>query len=71
MTEHKVTEVNYDEEIPNFKYTAQVEVTGYFNDSWSVVELARLYENAGIQKMGFWRIGQEDPAVWDWFQISK
>ena len=71
MTEHKVTEVNYDEDIPTFKYTAEVEVTGYFNDTWSVLQLARLYEDAGIQKMGFWRIGQEDPAFWNWIKINK
>ena len=71
MTEHKVPEVTYDDDIPTFKYTAQVDVTGYFNDTYSVVQLCRLYEEAGIHKMGFWRIGQEDPAVWDWFQIVK
>lgn len=71
MTEHKVTEVSYDEGIPNFKYTAQVDVTGYFNDTYSVLELARLYESAGIQKLGFWRIGQEDPEFWNWVKIVK
>ena len=71
MTEHQVEEVIYDEDIPTFKYTAQVEVTGYFNDTYSVLQLARLYQNAGIQKMGFWRIGQEDPEFWKWIKISK
>lgn len=71
MTEHKVTEVNYDQDIPTFKYTAQVDVTGYFNDTYSVLQLARQYEKAGIQKMGFWRIGQEDPDFWKWIKISK
>ena len=71
MTEHKVPEVVYEDDIPTFKYTAQVDVTGYFNDTYSVLQLARLYEEAGIQKMGFWRIGQEDPAVWNWFKITK
>ena len=71
MTEHQVPEVTYVDDIPTFKYTAQVEVTGYFNDTWSVLQLARLYEDAGIQKMGFWRIGQEDPSFWNWIKISK
>ncbi len=69
MTEHKVTEVKYEDGIPAFKYTTEVEVTGYINDAYSVVHLARIYENAGIKKMGFWRIGQEDPSVWDWFKV--
>ena len=71
MTEHKVEEVNYVEDIPTFKYTAQVEVTGYFNDTYSVVQLARLYESSGIKKMGFWRIGQEAPEFWNWIEIKK
>lgn len=66
MTEHSVEDVFYEEEIPTFKYTAQVEVTGYFNDAYSCVQIARLYENLGIQKIGYWRIGQEDPEFWNW-----
>lgn len=71
MTEHKVTDVIYEEDIPTFKYTAQVEVTGYFNDPYSAVQLCRLYEDAGIRKMGFWRVGQESPDFWKWIKILK
>ena len=71
MTEHGVTQVNYENEIPTFKYTAQVEVIGYFNDLWSVLQLSRLYENAGVKKLGFWRIGQEDPQYWNWIKLAK
>lgn len=71
MTEHQTPYIVYDNDIPSFKYTANVEVTGYFNDSYSCVQLGRLYENAGISKMGFWRIGQEDPEFWNWVKIEK
>lgn len=71
MKEHKTPYVIYENNIPSFKYTAQVEVTGYFNDAYSNVALCRIYENAGIQKMGFWRIGQEDPEFWKWINIEK
>lgn len=71
MTEHKVTDVTYENDIPTFKYNTNVEVTGYFNDAYSCVQLCRLYENAGIKKMGFWRIGQEDPEFWKWVIINK
>jgi len=71
MTEHGVEEVVYEEEIPTFKYTAQVEVTGYFNDIYSVLSIARVYQTLGIQKMGWWRIGMEDPEFWDWVKINK
>ncbi|MBR1638980.1 MAG: glycoside hydrolase [Treponema sp.] len=71
MTEHGVENVEYDNEIPSFKYTAQVDVTGYFNDITSVLAIGRLYQSMGIQKMGWWRIGMEDPEFWDWVKINK
>lgn len=71
MTEHGTPYVIYENDIPGFKYTTQVEVTGYFNDAFSDVALGRLYENAGIKKMGFWRIGQEDPEFWKWINIEN
>ena len=71
MTEHGVENVEYDKEIPTFKYTAQVEVTGYFNDISSVLAIARAYQAVGIQKMGWWRIGMEDPEFWQWVNIKK
>ena len=70
MTEHGVEDVIYEDEIPIFKYTAQVEVTGYFNDISSVLALGRTYQEMGIQKMGWWRIGMEDPDFWKWVKIN-
>lgn len=71
MTEHGTPYVIYEDNIPSFKYTAQVEVTGYFNDAYSDVSLCRLYDESGIKKIGFWRIGQEDPEFWNWIKIEK
>ena len=71
MTEHGVEKIDYDDEIPKFKYTANVEVTGWFNDVSSVLAFCRLYEGFDIHKMGFWRVGFEDPAMWDWIKINR
>lgn len=71
MAEHDVEEISYEDDIPNFKYNANVEVTGYFNDNWSLVALSRMYEKAGVQKVGFWRIGQEPEDYWQWINIKK
>ncbi len=71
MTEHRVPEVNYEDDIPTFKYTAQVDITGYFNDLYSCVQLCRMYDEFGIRKIGYWRIGMEDPEFWNWIEIRK
>lgn len=70
MTENGVEEVTYENDIPKFEFDMTVHVTGYFNDIYSVLNLCRMYEEAGVQKIGFWRIGQEDPEFWDWLEIK-
>ena len=71
MRENDVETVTYENDIPTFKYKTQVSVTGYFNDAYSDHLLCKMYQNMGIKKIGFWRIGQEDPAFWDWLKINK
>lgn len=70
MTEHDVETVEYENDIPKFTYNANVQVTGYFNDASSVLAFCRMYQEKGLKKMGFWRIGQEDPEVWNWIEIK-
>ena len=66
-----VEEITYENDIPKVQYTTQVDVTGYFNDAYSDVALLRMYEQAGVKKIGFWRVGQEDPEFWNWLKVSK
>ena len=71
MVANGVTEITYENDIPKVQYTTQVDVTGYFNDAYSDVNLLRIYEQAGVQKIGFWRVGQEDPEFWNWLEVKK
>jgi len=71
MIANGVEEINYEEDIPKVQYSTQVDVTGYFNDAYSDVSLMRLYDEAGVKKIGFWRVGQEDPEFWKWLKINK
>lgn len=70
LTEHGVEEVTYENEIPKFEYEMTVHITGYFNDTYSVLNLCRIYEDAGVQQIGFWRVGQEDPSFWEWLETK-
>lgn len=71
MRENDVSEVTYEEDIPTFKYKTEVTVTGYFNDAYSVHKMCKMYEELGIKNIGFWRIGQEDPEIWNWLSIKN
>lgn len=71
MTENGVAEVSYENEIPTFTYKTEVQVTGYFNDNYSLVNLCRLYKDKNVANIGFWRIGFEDPDFWNWIEIEK
>lgn len=71
MNENNVKEVTYENDIPKFTYSATVDVTGYFNDAYSVLNICRMYEEAKVQNIGFWRIGQEDPDFWQWLKIKQ
>jgi len=71
MTENDVEEVTYENDVPTVKYKTEVDITAYFNDAYSSVELCRMYQEKGINKIGYWRIGQEDPEFWNWVQLSK
>ena len=71
MVANGVEEITYENDIPKVQYTTQVDVTGYFNDAWSDVTLMRMYQAAGVKKIGFWRVGQEDPEFWNWLKINK
>lgn len=70
LENNQIKKIEYENDIPSFEYTTEVKVKTYFNDAYSVHKLANLYKEADVQKIGFWRIGQEDPAVWDWIKIS-
>lgn len=65
MAENGSEGVSYEDGIPTFTYTTEVKVTGYMNDLYSVQALASAYKKDGIKKIGYWRIGQEDPEIWN------
>jgi hypothetical protein len=59
-----------DDVIPSFTFKVQTTVTGYFEDTFSLVTRCRMYSKNNISKVAFWRIGQEDKSFWPWLQLN-
>jgi spore germination protein YaaH len=66
-----VTSITRDEDgIAKTEYQAVVNVTGYFDDAWSLVRKCRMYAGKNIENVSFWCLNQEDPAFWDWITAA-
>ncbi len=65
IEERGVTEILREEGIPTFEYVQPVKVKVFFEDSVSILARAKMYQDASVQNVSFWRLGQEDPSVWN------
>lgn len=45
-------------------------ITFYFDDTESEIARLESYLDAGVTKVAFWRIGQENPELWDFLEIK-
>jgi spore germination protein YaaH len=57
--------------IPTFEYTVPVKVKAYYDDEYSLSARMEMYRNMGVASIGFWRLGQETPAVWQYIKLEK
>lgn len=64
--ENDVIKIERERGVPHYKYTVSVDVEGWYEDAHSNVERARMYQKKGYTSIAFWRMGQEDAAVWEW-----
>ena len=71
LTENQVEQVTYIDDVPSVNYKVEVDITGYFNDASYLVKLCQAYNEMGIKKIGYWRIGQEDPEFWNWVDLTR
>ncbi|GHU26659.1 hypothetical protein FACS1894172_04390 [Spirochaetia bacterium] len=69
--ENNVTEIQRENGIPMFSFTMSVTVTAYYEDSYSLIARMQMYQEQGIQGIGFWRIGQEDSRFWQKLSLKK
>jgi hypothetical protein len=71
MRENAVDGAKWENGVPYFSYESSVTVTVYYEDVYSLHLKGSLYRDLGIAAVGFWSLGQEDPGVWDIFQVSQ
>jgi len=64
MQEKQLQHGRTAEGIPTFTFNETINYTVYFDDSHSLHRRAVTYSDTGVRKIGFWRLGQEDPDIW-------
>jgi spore germination protein len=60
-----------DGDVPYFEYRETVTVRVYFEDAASLLAKLRAYREASVRAVAFWRLGQEDPAVWSVLRVGE
>jgi spore germination protein YaaH len=71
MNENNVAEIRRENGIPTFEYKVPVSVKVYYDDEYSLSARMEMYRAIGITSIGFWRLGQETPAVWQYIKLEK
>jgi spore germination protein YaaH len=71
INENNVTEIGREDGIPTFEYIIPVSVKVYYDDIHSLSDRMEMYRAMGVAKIGFWRLGQETPAVWNYLEVSN
>ncbi len=69
--ENGVTEIKRTDSVPYFEFDTNVHVTAYYDDAQSLTARCSMYSEKGIDKVAFWRIGQEDTTFWDDIAIKE
>lgn len=68
---HNVSEVRRENGIPTFNYNANISVTVYFEDVYSLSARMELYKSMNVRAIGFWRVGQETPRLWNILRVGQ
>jgi spore germination protein YaaH len=70
LRKNQVQEIRREDEIPSFEYETPVTVKGYYEDAVSLGARLRMYNDMKVRAVGFWRLGQENTAVWDLLRLD-
>jgi hypothetical protein len=70
-SDYEAQNIRREDGIPTFTYEVTVKVTVYYEDTYSLAARMNMYRERGVQKIGFWRLGQEAPDVWEKVKLDK
>ena len=68
---YKIKEVKRENGIPTFDYVANLRVKVYYDDEHSISTRMEMYKSMKVKAIGFWRIGQETPKVWEIIKVEQ
>jgi spore germination protein YaaH len=71
LREQNISEIRRENGIPTFDYEVPVAVKVYYEDDYSLSVRMEMYKSLGVGSIGFWRLGQETPAVWDILRLER
>jgi hypothetical protein len=70
IDEKGIWNIQRKDEIPYLEYEETVSVKVYFDDYASTLLRLGMYRDASVRNVAFWRLGQEDAAVWGSLAVS-
>jgi len=70
MNDHDVEEIKYENGIPTFTYNRNVSIRVYYENEYSLSARMQIYKSMNIRSIGFWRLGQETPNVWNILKLE-
>lgn len=71
MGENKIKNHKRDDfSIPSFEIEKKLKITVWYDDAASLLVRTKMYADSGIDKISFWRIGQEDKNYWQHLKIK-
>jgi len=66
----EITSKKVENGIPTFDYKVTVPVKVYYEDEYSLSARMEMYKSMNINAIGFWRLGQETPKVWNILKLE-
>ena len=70
IEERKITNIKRENSVPTFDYDVNVSVKLYYDDEYSLSTRMEMYKAMGVRAIGFWRLGQETPKVWNILKLA-